>query len=117
MTTGNLYQQGQAPDESASPATLEDLNMGRFKIGPKIPAAVLEKIGMKVGDTIPEDHDPDQVERWNRRGYLVTDGGKTRETAQKGGAETRGKAAAKKAAPKKKAAAKKKAAKKKGGKK
>lgn len=64
--------------------------MGRFKIGPKIPAAVLEKLGMKVGDTVPADHDPDQVERWHRRGYLVIDGGKARETAQKGGRETRG---------------------------
>jgi len=65
--------------------------MGRFKIGPRIPQAVLKKVGMKVGDTVPDDWDTEQVERWHRRGYLVVDGGKGRETAQAGAArETRG---------------------------
>lgn len=91
MTTRNLYQQGQAPEVKASPATTEDLHMGRLKIGPKIPQAVLAKTGLSVGDKVPSDWDEDQVERWQRRGYLVVDGGRARETAQAGAQrETRG---------------------------
>lgn len=63
----------------------------RFKIGPRIPQAVLEKVDMEVGDPVPDDWDPEQVERWHRRGYLVVDGGKARETSQAGATrETRG---------------------------
>ena len=97
MTTGSLTQQGQGEPEHKplGPALTEDRTMGRMTIGPKIPAAVLEKVGLKVGDTIPEGWDEDQVARWHRRGYLVVDGGKARETAQKPAGETRA------AAPKK----------------
>ena len=75
--------------------------MRRFKIGPRIPAAVLEKVGLKVHDRVPEDWPEDQLERWHRRGYLVEDAAQVRETAQAGATrETREEAPA---APKKKA--------------
>lgn len=92
MTTGNLFQRGHGePETKASPALMEDVRMGRLKIGPRIPQAVLEKTGLSVGDPVPDDWDEDQVERWNRRGYLVVDGGRARETAQRGqDRETRG---------------------------
>lgn len=93
MTTGNLYQ-GQEPGADSDPGEQEVRTMGaRFRIGPRIPQAVLKKVDMQVGDLVPEDWDQDQVERWNRRGYLVVDGGKARETAQKGATrETRAQA-------------------------
>ena len=89
MTTGNLYQGPDPEDTDEAPDGGND--MGRYRISPKIPQATLVKVGLKVGDLVPEDWDPEQVARWKRRGYLIVEATPPKETAQGGEPrETRG---------------------------